>query len=93
MLYRCWPSEFSALPDLDANGNAVAIQTLVLQNEGWERDTSVVEPSEPRLLRRVSRSAHMPIGTFRSWPIEIRFGSMMICGLARTIRVNRAGSP
>ena len=43
-IYRCWPSEFSALPDLDANGNAVAIQTL---NEGWERDTSVVEPSEP----------------------------------------------
>ena len=47
LLYRCWPSEFSALPDLDANGNAVAIQTLVLQNEGWERDTSIVEPSEP----------------------------------------------
>ena len=46
-IYRCWPSEFSALPDLDANGNAVAIQTLVLQNEGWERDLSVVEPAEP----------------------------------------------
>ena len=47
MLYRCWPSEFSALPELDANGNAVAIQTLVLQNEGWERDLSVGEPAEP----------------------------------------------
>ena len=46
-VYRCWPSEFSALPDLDANGNAVAIQTLVLQNEGWERDLGVVEPAEP----------------------------------------------
>jgi len=46
-IYRCWPSEFSALPDLDANGNAVAIQTLVLQNEGWERDVSVGEPTEP----------------------------------------------
>lgn len=46
-LFRCWPSSFEALPDLDANGNAVAFQTLVIQNEGWERDTAVVEPSEP----------------------------------------------
>ena len=45
-LYRCWPSEFAALPDLDGAGNAVAIQTLVLQNEGWERDASVLEPAE-----------------------------------------------
>jgi len=36
-LHRCWPSEFQALPDLDASANAVAIQTLVLENEGWER--------------------------------------------------------
>jgi len=46
-LYRCWPSGFEALPDLDADGGSVAIQTLVIQNEGWERDTSVVEPAEP----------------------------------------------
>jgi phage tail-like protein len=46
-LYRCWPSAFEALPDLDADGVAVAIQTLVIQNEGWERDTAVVEPAEP----------------------------------------------
>jgi phage tail-like protein len=46
-IYRCWPSEFTALPDLDANGNLVAIQSLVLQNEGWERDYSVIEPAEP----------------------------------------------
>ena len=46
-IYRCWVSEYQALPDLDANGSAVAIQHLVLQNEGWERDTSVVEPAEP----------------------------------------------
>lgn len=45
-LYRCWVSEYQALPDLDANANAVAIQHLVLQTEGWERDTSVVEPKE-----------------------------------------------
>lgn len=46
-LYRCWPSEYQALPDLDASANAVAIQTLKLENEGWERDYEVVEPTEP----------------------------------------------
>lgn len=46
-IYRCWVSEFQALPELDASGNAVAIQNLKLENEGWERDYSVTEPSEP----------------------------------------------
>ena len=46
-LFRCWVSEFQALPDLDANANAVAIARLKLENEGWERDYEVVEPSEP----------------------------------------------
>jgi len=45
-VYRCWVSEFQTLPDLDANANAVAIQTLKLENEGWERDYDVVEPAE-----------------------------------------------
>lgn len=46
-VFRCWVSEFTAFPELDASGNAVAIQSLTLQNEGWERDYDVVEPSEP----------------------------------------------
>ena len=46
-IYRCWVSEFQSLPDLDANANAVAIQHIKLENEGWERDQSVPEPSEP----------------------------------------------
>lgn len=46
-LYRCWVSEFHALPELDANANAVAIQSLKLENEGWVRDLAVVEPTEP----------------------------------------------
>jgi phage tail-like protein len=46
-VYRCWVSEFQALPELDAGGNAVAIQTLTLQHEGWERDYEVTEPKEP----------------------------------------------
>ena len=46
-VHRCWVSEFLALPDLDANANAVAIQHIKLENEGWERDLEVKEPSEP----------------------------------------------
>ncbi len=48
-IYRCWVSEYQALPDFDANANAVAIQTIKVENEGWERDTEVTEPAEPSL--------------------------------------------
>jgi len=37
-VHRCWVSQFQAMLDLDAGANAVAIQTLILQNEGWDRD-------------------------------------------------------
>jgi len=47
-VFRAWVSEYQALPDLDANANAVAIQHLKLENEGWERDYTVAEPSEPQ---------------------------------------------
>jgi phage tail-like protein len=46
-VYRCWVSEYQALPELDANANAVAIQSIKLENEGWERDYEVTEPNEP----------------------------------------------
>ena len=46
-VFRCWVSEFQAEADLDANANAVLIQNIKLENEGWQRDTAVVEPSEP----------------------------------------------
>lgn len=45
-LFRCWVSEYQALPALDAASATVAIQTLKLEIEGWERDTSVTEPAE-----------------------------------------------
>lgn len=45
-VYRCWVMEFNAMPQLDANGNAIAIQSIKLAIEGWERDTSVTEPNE-----------------------------------------------
>jgi len=45
-VYRCWVSEYQVLPVLDANGVSVAIESIVLHNEGWERDVDVTEPSE-----------------------------------------------
>jgi phage tail-like protein len=48
-LFRCWVSRFQALPVLDANANAIAIESITLQNEGWERDYDVPEPLEPTL--------------------------------------------
>jgi phage tail-like protein len=53
-IYRCWVSEYQAVPDFDANANAVAIQHLKLECEGWERDQSVTEPTEPTLTVPVS---------------------------------------
>jgi phage tail-like protein len=46
-IYRCWVSEFQALPDLDANANLVAIQSITLEHEGWERDDDVTEAADP----------------------------------------------
>ena len=46
-VYRAWVSEYQAAADLDANANVVLIQHLKLENEGWERDYEVPEPSEP----------------------------------------------
>lgn len=45
-VYRCWVSSYQALPELDANAHVVAIEQMILQNEGWERDTEVPEPSQ-----------------------------------------------
>jgi len=45
-VYRCWVSEYQALPELDANANAIAFEMIMLQNEGFERDLDVVEVAE-----------------------------------------------
>jgi phage tail-like protein len=45
-LFRCWVSEYQALPQLDAATAAIAIETVKLELEGWERDVSVTEPTE-----------------------------------------------
>ena len=49
-IFRCWVSEYQALADLDASANAVVIQTIKLENEGWERDRAVTEPAEPSFV-------------------------------------------
>lgn len=46
-VYRCWVSQFTALPELDASASAIAIESIQLENEGWERDYEVTEPEEP----------------------------------------------
>lgn len=46
-VYRCWVSEYQALPELDACADVVAIEMIKLENEGWERDREVKEPTEP----------------------------------------------
>ena len=61
-VYRAWVSEYEALPDLDANANAVAIQHIKLENEGWERDYTV--PGAERAV--VRRALTWPPG--RHWP-------------------------
>jgi phage tail-like protein len=48
-VFRCWVSEFQAVADLDSNANAVLIQHIKLENEGFERDAETPEPSEPTL--------------------------------------------
>jgi phage tail-like protein len=48
-IFRCWVSEFQYLSDLDSNTNSIAIQTIKLENEGFELDPAVTEPSEPTL--------------------------------------------
>jgi len=45
-VHRCWVSEYQALPDLDAGSNAIAIEHIKLENEGWEQDTTLTEPQE-----------------------------------------------
>ncbi|MCB9569544.1 MAG: phage tail protein [Myxococcales bacterium] len=45
-LHGCWVSEFTAVPELDANNNGVAIESIKVEVEGWERDTSLSEPNE-----------------------------------------------
>lgn len=46
-VFRAWVSEYQALPDFDAGTmNAVGIQSVVLQHEGWQRDAAVAEPAE-----------------------------------------------
>jgi phage tail-like protein len=46
-IFNCWVSQYQVLSELDANSNAILIERIRLENEGWERDTSVAEPAQP----------------------------------------------
>jgi phage tail-like protein len=46
IFHRCWVSDYQALPDLDAGTNVVAIEHIKIENEGWEHDLSLTEPTE-----------------------------------------------
>ena len=48
LVYNAWVSEFTAQTDLDANANAILIQSIKIEHEGWVRDSSVKEPAEPQ---------------------------------------------
>ncbi|HLO15029.1 MAG TPA: phage tail protein, partial [Anaerolineales bacterium] len=50
-VYRCWPSEYVALSDLDADNTSIAFESITLQHEGWERDYEVTEPAEPEFSK------------------------------------------
>ncbi len=52
-LHDCWVSEYTAIPELDASGNAVAIESLRLELEGWERDPGATEPDESEPVPRI----------------------------------------
>lgn len=49
-IFRAWVSEYQALPELDSNANAVAIEMIKIEHEGFERDTGVAEPTEPSFV-------------------------------------------
>jgi phage tail-like protein len=45
-LHACWVSEFTALPEMNSNANALAIESLKIELEGWNRDPDTKEPKE-----------------------------------------------
>lgn len=65
-VYRCWPSDYTALGDLDALNGCTAVERLVLQHEGWERDTAVSEPRESSAGGAAPKSATVSDGAASS---------------------------
>jgi phage tail-like protein len=51
-VHRCWPSEYVALGPLETGSDCGLIQSLTLQNEGWERDLSIKPPRKSRKAKR-----------------------------------------
>lgn len=51
-VYGCWPSDYTALGELDATDSKTAVESITLQHDGWERDYDLTEPEEPSISRR-----------------------------------------
>ena len=47
LIHRCWPSRYHPIGSLDSNNASVAMESITLQHEGFERDAAVVEPKQP----------------------------------------------
>ena len=96
-VYRCWVSEYQALPDLDANANAVAIQHIKLENEGWDRDPAVVEPTGAVLPRLTGQAERRPAdgpdrrGPAASVGVRSRRGSARPRAIAAALAGRRRG--
>jgi phage tail-like protein len=45
-VFNAWVSQYTALPDLNSSANAIAIEEITLEHDGWARDTSVVPPAQ-----------------------------------------------
>ena len=48
-VFNCWPSTYTSVPDLDSNSNDVALESMTIQNEGWQRDDSYAKIDEPKV--------------------------------------------
>ncbi|HLN88633.1 MAG TPA: phage tail protein [Candidatus Binatia bacterium] len=49
-LYRCWVSEYSALPQLDTNQNAILVERIKLELKGWEREADTHDPNDNKIV-------------------------------------------
>ena len=96
-LHGCWVSEFTAVPELDANANAIAIETIKIELEGWERDPAATEPDESDPARRLPAEAADLTGHARPaprWPPPFGCGGRRSPGwTVRADRFRAARSP
>jgi phage tail-like protein len=45
-VHDAWVSEYQAMSDLDAGANAVVIEHIKVEHQGWEHDDTLTEPDQ-----------------------------------------------